>query len=101
MQREFVFTLTSTTATYNLWKDLILPTITDPTFSNSPYIPNVGFEIEIQNQTPGATVLRNGFSLTGGSWDVNRGPVNCLDLNEIGIKTDTNPTSLYVKICAI
>lgn len=101
MTRSWLFTLTDTTKVYNLWTDLItrLPGF-DPTFSNFPFVPTQVQELEVQNQTPGATVLRNGFILTGGSWDVDRGAANNINVKGKTFQTDTNPTVIYVKLTA-
>ena len=100
MTRSWLFSLTDTTKQYNLWYDLIAkdPSFQDATFSNAPFVPSLVNELEIQNQTPGATVLRNKMSLTGGSWDVKR--AIGIDLKTQVISTDTNPTSLFVEIIA-
>ena len=100
MTRNWTFTLTDITKTYNLWNDLIVPTVLDLTFSNVPYIPKMVQELKVQNQTAGATVTWSKFALSGGSWDVKRAATNTIDLTKETILVDTNPTVLYVAIIA-
>lgn len=45
MVRSWAFTLPNSAVSYNLW-DLIDATITDKTFSNSPYVPKIVDELQ-------------------------------------------------------
>jgi hypothetical protein len=100
MTRNWTFTLTDITKTYNLWNDLIAPTVLDLTFSNVPYIPKTVQELKVQNQTAGTISTWSSIQLSGGSWDVKRAAVNSIDLSKETLSTDTNPTVLYVAIIA-
>lgn len=100
MTLNWVFTLATANKLYNLWTDLIVPTFSDPTFSNSSFVPSQVCEFEIQNQTAGAVVLRDGFVLSSGSWDIRRSDRNAFCLKTINIQTDTAGTVIYVSITA-
>lgn len=105
MERDWTFTLTNAGQVYNLWYDLILPTITDRTFGNSPYVPGMVAELETQNQTAGANITRRtsttgGFQLSSGSWDINRSMSNIIDLKRYNFVTDTGGAVLYVQVIA-
>jgi hypothetical protein len=98
MTRNWTFTLANANQSYNLWNDLIANT--DPTFSNSQFVPSMVCEFEIQNQTAGATVLRDGFVLSSGSWDIRRTDRNTIPLKSMNLQSDTAGTVIYVSITA-
>lgn len=107
MTRTWTFTLANANQWYNLWKDLIDPTITDKSFSNSPYVSDRVSELEIQNLTGGTNLLTagadliGGFGLSGQSWDVNRTSKNAIDLRAKNFSTDTAGSKVYVSITFI
>lgn len=86
MTRSWSFTLAGTGASFNLWTQLINPTIIDPTFSNSPYVPSRVQELTIEVLTP-ATML------TWGSMQVSAGINNAITMrsstNSIDLKSQT------------
>ena len=93
---------------YNLWT-LITgdSSFTDPYFGNAPFVPNMVEELEIQNQTPGATLQRSddseleaGLRVTGNAADLRRAVKSNIDLKRVNLLTDTNPTVVYVGITA-
>jgi hypothetical protein len=106
MTRDWVFTLTTPGLWYNLWTLIQADaSFTDPTFSNSPYVPSSVSELKFQNQTAGSVVYRSdnkleaGFQLTSYSWDVDRsGGHNCIDLKNTNFSTNLAGSKLYVKI---
>jgi hypothetical protein len=109
MTRSWSFSFTTTGTFFNLWNDLISKdaTFTDQYFGNAPFVPSMVTELEYQNQTPGSNFgfafdskKEAGFNLTGASWDIRRGSRNNIDLKSVYIKTDTNPSVLYVSITA-
>ena len=99
MTREWLFTLTDITKTYNLWADLIAPLL-DLTMSNTPYVPSMVQELKVQNQSAGTNAVWSKFALAGAFWDVKRSAMNSIDLKQETFSTDTNPTVLYVAIIA-
>lgn len=108
MTREWSFTLTVVSKWYNLWSDLIAKdsTFTDPTFTNAPFVPARINELVIQNQTTATILSRSdskletGFTISGGSIDRRAGEKNNIDLKNINLSTNTNPTVVYVSIVA-
>ena len=101
MTREWLFTLTDITKTYNLWDHVIAKTPAfNPTFSNSPFIPSMVQELKVQNQSAGTNAVWSKFALAGAFWDVKRSATNSINLKGETFSTDTNPTVLYVAIVA-
>jgi len=103
MTRSYTFTLTSVGKAYNLWTDLILPTLIDPQFSsNTPYVPSNVQELTIQNQT-GASALTWGtmiLSTAAGSIYTKRASVNSIDLKKETLNPGANPMTVVVSIIA-
>ena len=108
MTRDFTFTLTDTGKYYNLWDDLIAPLITDKTLSNSPYIPNIVYNLTLQSQTDGSYILKTDNTKIGGLKLLSSstvpytmfGETNCIDLKNQFIKPGANPTVFYAGIVA-
>jgi hypothetical protein len=97
MTRSYVFTLANKNTAYNLWSALILPTFTDPSFGNTPFVPNMVSTLKYQNLTSGATVRVNGSSiLSGASGDMVTAPTNCIDLGAWTFTTDTDGSQIEV-----
>ena len=102
MPRTFSFVLNNADQWYNLWRDFIAPTITDPTFSNSPYIPSTVSELEIQNKT-GSNMrvsdnkLNGGLLITGSL--LQRSSLNSIDLKNINFIVDAS-TAVNISIIA-
>ena len=107
MTRDWTFTLKTVNQWYNLWTLIQADkSYTDPTFSNSPYVPNMVRELKFQNKTAGSNIYRSdsklesGFQLSSFSWDVDRAEGNTIDLTNCNFQSDTANAILYVKITA-
>jgi len=111
MTRNFQLTLTDASKWYSLW-DLIIAGIEDfdPTFSNTPFIPDRVCELKWQNLSPGSFLrLRDkpndpyaaeGFITEGYAWDVSRARGNVIDLKNQFFSTDTAGALMYVALTA-
>jgi len=66
MTRDFSLTVNNTSSFLNLWDGFIAPTITDKTFSNSPYVSSMVSDLIIQVATAGQTITKTDKSQTGG-----------------------------------
>lgn len=103
MTRSWTFTLTQLTW-QNLWALIAAdPSFTDTTFSNAPYVPSKVCELEIRNQTAGSILQRSndskqeaGYQIFGNTSDTMRSALNNIDIKEIYLLPDTNPTSVFV-----
>ena len=101
MVRDFDLVLTLDSHDYNLWNDLILPLLSDPTFGDTAFVPSMVCEISYQNTAAGSTVTVNGgFQLLGGSWDVKRSSKNTIDLKSFKFNTDTPGSTIHVSLVA-
>jgi hypothetical protein len=106
MTRDWLFTITDPTKWSNLWNDLILPTISDSTFGNSPFVPSMVRSLKIQGQSAAGVITKagnsklGGVSIPGATEDVTSAMNNCIDLKNVNIKVDTNPTLVYVSVVA-
>src|SRR5271163_4761075 len=105
MTRSWNFTFIAANTVYSLWSLIQADkSWSDPTFSNSAYVPNQVCEYKFQNLTDGANFFRAdskkeaGFQLTSGSWDVDRSDRNNINLMNEYWSTDTVGAVLYVKV---
>ena len=113
MTKIFNLTLTANNTWYNLW-ELIKASFAnpafDPTFSNTPFIPDCVCELKWQNQTAGSNVYRTekitnpyaatGFITQGYAWDVDRSDRNVIELKKQNFSSDIAGALLYVSILA-